>query len=56
MTKSQKTWAIIILGVLLIALVIMLILKFWQIAIIGGAAFIVGYSMGFQHGKGKKAE
>ena len=51
MTKQQKTWAVIIVATILIILTVLLVLKFWQIAIIGTAAFIVGYVFGYKHAR-----
>ena len=56
MTKSQKTWTVLILGFVLIGIVVMLILKFWYIAIVGAAAFLVGFVFGYRQGKIKGPE
>ena len=53
MTKKQQTWAIIIVAIIAIVIILKLIFHFWQVAIVGGVAFIVGYTMGYQ-AKAKK--
>jgi len=55
MTKSQKTWTIIIVSIIVIVIVLKLIFNFWQVAIVGGVAYITGYTMGYRS-KAKKTK
>ncbi|MCG8575839.1 MAG: hypothetical protein MI810_13210 [Flavobacteriales bacterium] len=55
MTKTQQTWAIIIVSIILIVIVVKLIFTFWQTAIVGAVAFVVGYTMGYRN-KSKKVK
>ncbi len=54
MNKSQQTWTVLILVLVGGLLVLALIWKFWQIAMVGGVAFLFGYLFGWRRGKGKR--
>lgn len=55
MTKTQQTWAIIIVAIIAIVIALKLIFHFWEVAIVGGVAFIVGYTVGYR-AKSKKGK
>ena len=53
MDKKTKTWVVLIGGGILILLAISILMKFWQMAIVGAVAFGFGYYLGIKRRKTK---
>ncbi|MCH2236160.1 MAG: hypothetical protein MK078_18150 [Crocinitomicaceae bacterium] len=53
MDKKTKTWVVLIGGGILILLAISILMKFWQMAIVGAVAFGFGYYLGVKRRKTK---
>jgi len=51
MNKSQQTWTVVVFGLVIVLIVLALLWKFWQIAMVGGVAFLFGFIFGYRKGK-----